>query len=360
MSANSTLSGREQARARRQAMKSGKAGVSQVARPVAQKVAVVEKTAPIAAAKSPVRRQVAPVAAPVAVSAGREAAKQARQKQISGKVRQSSQSTPSPRQRAKSRPEPEQVVEPRAQVSTAEAPKRRTEVKSNRNKVAVKSEPIAQSGGRNVAKAWRQAAATGKAGQSAYKSKGAQSGALAKMANPGASTREIARKIRAEKCSRGKAGCVPTKSAGANRVRQPKDQESSAVGESKTLSGQRVSGTTIGQGKKVMTGAETGACKLVSGTEYLGAEEFSMHCDSTPQASPAKVTMTQTTRGQSISGNEVGYSKKVSGESAGQCSSVTGTEYIPADQSALFCGADSKAKSAVQAFSVMSSVSQER
>jgi len=358
MSVNSTLSGREQARAHRQAMKSGKTGSSSVARPVA-KVAVVEKTAPVAAVKSPARRQVTQVAAaPVAVAGGREAAKQARQQQKSGKVsRQMQSAAPAPRRKAKERIDSDLVVQQRAKTTTntVQEPKRRPVDR----KVQAKTGAVASSGGRNVAKAWRQAGATGRTGQDAYKSKGSQSGALAKMANPGASTRDIAKKIRADKCTRGKAGCAPAKTAGAKRVRQSRDQDSSSqVGESKTLSGQTVSGTTIGQGKKVMTGAETGACKLVSGTEYLGAEEFSMHCDTTPDAKPAKVTMTQTTRGQTISGNEVGNSKKVSGDAAGQCSAITGTEYIPADQSAMFCGTNAPVKNTVQAFSVMSPATQ--
>lgn len=352
MSVNSTLSGREQARAHRQAMKTGKTGSSSIARPAA-KVAVVEKTAPVAAVKSPARRQVTQVAAaPVASAAGREAAKQARQQQKSGKVsRQMQSAAPAPRQKAKDRMKPEHVIEQRAKATPSEAPTRRP----TDRKVKAKTGAVASSGGRNVAKAWRQAGATGKTGQDAYKSKGSQSGALAKMANPGASTRDIAKKIRADKCTRGKAGCAPAKTASSKRVRQSKDQDSSStVGESRTLSGQRVSGTEFGQGKKVMTGAETGACKLVSGTEYLGAEEFSMHCDTTPDAKPAKITMTQTTRGQTISGNEVGNSKKVSGDAAGQCSAITGTEYIPADQAALFCGTNAPAKNTAKSFSVMS------
>ncbi|MEA3405431.1 MAG: CsoS2 family carboxysome shell protein [Pseudomonadota bacterium] len=362
MSANSTLSGREQARAHRQGQKSGKKGkatspVAPVSRPTA-KVAPA-KAAPVAAAKSPARRPVAPApTAPVAVAGGRAAAKQARHQQKSGKVSQQMQSTPDPRRGAKQRKKPENMIEQKSssQAVPSQAPKRRT----TDRKIIAKAEPIAQSGGRNVAKAWRQAGAQGRVGQDAYKSKGSQSGALAKMANPGASTRDIAKKIRAAKCTRGSSGCAPVETASAKRVRQSKDRGTSSLqaGESKTLSGETVSGTTIGQGKKVMTGAETGACKVVSGTEYLGAEEFSMHCDTTPDAKPAKITMTQTTRGQTISGNEVGSSKSVTGDAAGQCSSITGTEYIPADQSALFCGADTPANPTVKAFSVMSPATQ--
>ncbi len=361
MSGN-TQSGRAAARAHRLGQKAGKNGkATSTSAPATRPTAKVAPAAakPVAA-KSPARRPVAPVAAPVASAAGREAAKQARQQQKSGKVSKG-QSTPSqnPHPKAKKAMQDQKpLVEPRAKDAT------KTETATRRpvdRKVNVKSEAVATSGGRNVAKAWRQAGAKGKVGQSAYKSKGSQSGALAKMANPGASTREIARKIRAERCTKGKSGCAaPAETASAKRTRQSKERSDmpSKVGESNTLSGQTVSGTQVGQGRKVMTGAETGQCQLVSGTEYLGAEEFAGSCETQPSAQPAKVTQTQTTRGQVVSGNEVGRSQSVTGDESGQCSAVTGTEYIPADQSQMFCGADAPVKSTVNAFTVMSQPSQ--
>jgi len=363
MSGNTlTQSGRQAARAHRQGQKGGKMGkATSTSTPASRPTAKVTpaKAAPVAAAKSPARRPVAPVAAPVASASGREVAKQARQQQKSGKVSKGP-STPSQNPHPKAKKalqEQKPLIEPRAKDTTkAEKSRRPTD-----RKVNVKSEAVATSGGRNVAKAWRQAGAKGKVGQSAYKSKGSQSGTLAKMANPGASTREIARQIRAERCTKGKSGCAaPAESASAKRTRQSKERSDapSKVGESNTLSGQTVSGTQVGQGRKVMTGGETGACQLVSGTEYLGAEEFAGSCETQPSAQPAKVTYTQTTRGQVVSGNEVGNSESVTGDQAGQCSAVTGTEYIPADQSAVFCGADASVKSTVNAFTVMSQPSQ--
>jgi hypothetical protein len=175
------------------------------------------------------------------------------------------------------------------------------------------------------------------------------------LANPDASTREIAKQVRAEKCAKGK-----TCSTGGSRpMRQPRNSESlpQKVGESQTLSGQSVSGTQVGQGEKKMTGAETGACQLVSGTEYLGSEEFHTNCGSQPEAKPAKVTQTQTTRGQSVSGTEVGRAEKMTGNETGTCSSITGTEYLPADQSQMYCGA-TPAKAKATGFSVMSQPAQ--
>ena len=364
MSGN-TQSGRAAARAHRQGQKAGKssasasrpsAKVAPVAKVVAETTSAPAPAATPAPAQSPARRSVAPSSAPVAVAGGREAAKQARAQQKSGKVsRTQSSQNPHPKAKAKMKDQ-EPLVQPREKTAETSAPKRTSDRKVNAN-----TGPVVQSGGRNASKAFRKAGSKGKAAQAAFKTKGSQSGAVAKMANPDASTREIARKIRAERCTKGKQGCVPAESSGAKR-RQAKENRSGApakVGETSTLSGQSVTGTQVGQGRKVMTGAETGACKLVSGTEYLGAEEFAGSCDTTPDAKPAKVTQTATTRGQVVSGTEVGNSESVTGDMAGQCSAVTGTEYIPADQSALFCGADAPAKSAQTAFSVMSPANQQ-
>lgn len=361
MSGN-TQSGREAARAHRQGQKTGKNRTSQPTRPTAKVAPRAEQTAtpaatPAPAAQSPVRRPVAPTSAPVAVAGGREAAKQARQQQKTGKVSRT-QGTPNPHPKAKAKmKDQEPLVQPREKTAESTAPNRNTD----RKKVNTNTGPVAQSGGRNASKAYRKAGSKGKSAQSALKSKGTQSGVVAKMANPDASTREIAKQIRAERCTKGKQGCAPAESAGAKR-RQAKEQRPgvpSKVGETTTLSGQSVTGTQVGQGRKVMTGAETGACQLVSGTEYLGSEEFAGSCDTQPSAQPAKVTQTQTTRGQIVSGNEVGNSESVTGDRTGQCSAITGTEYIPADQSQMFCGTDAAVKSAQTAFTVMSQPSQE-
>ncbi|MGC9386765.1 MAG: CsoS2 family carboxysome shell protein, partial [Hydrogenovibrio sp.] len=253
---------------------------------------------------------------------------------------------PHPKAKAKQKPE-EPIVEPRQAKAEkpAKRPERRTGVKAQGN--------VSQPSGRLQSKAYRQAQAKGKVGQDAFKSKGgSQSGAKAKLANPDASTREIAQQVRAERCAQGK-----TCSTGSTRpMRQPRHAQEAPpkVGESKTLHGQSVSGTQVGQGEKKLTGAEYGACQLVSGTEYLGAEEFSRNCDTQPSPQPAKVTQTQTTRGQVVSGStNVGRGEKMTGNETGTCSAITGTEYLPADQSQMFCGA-TPAKPKAAGFSVMS------
>ena len=354
-----SVGGRDAARKHRQGQKTGKSQATPT-RPtanIASKAAApapIATTAPAAApAPAPVRRQVAPVAAPVAVAGGREAAKQARAQQKSGKVnRTQGTANPHPKAKAKTKDQ-EPVVQPRERTESS-APKRSTD-----RKVVAAAKPVVQAGGRNASKAFRKAGSKGKAAQATLKAQGTSSGAVAKMSNPDASTREIAKTIRAERCTKGKQGCSSATSAGA--IRQAKRKSAGnpeKVGETTTLSGQSVTGTQVGQGRKVMTGAETGACQLVSGTEYLGTEEFAGSCDTQPSAKPAKVTQTATTRGQIVSGTEVGSKENMTGDRAGQCSAVTGTEYIPADQAEILCGSDVSTKPATNAFSIMSQPSQ--
>jgi hypothetical protein len=310
-------------------------------RPQAETVATPAETAP----RTTTTRRKAVAAAPVATAAGRDAAKQHRKTQVSGS-RKSSASPAQIRTNPRMKAKPEPILEPRAKSGNRPAPAPVATSTSNgaERKKGVKKVAAAanMSQGRKMSVAWRKSLGKGKAGQDAYKSKSSQSGAVARISNPDASTREIARQVRAERCSKG--GCATTGSdkgsSAQRRGRQKPVPEKVAF--SKTLSGQTVSGGQVGQGK--MTGAETGSCKLVSGTEYLGAEEFATHCKDVPAAKPAKVSHSTTAKGQMISGNEVGRSASVTGDESGQCQGVTGTDYLPANQSDLFCDSSSSGK----------------
>lgn len=297
-----------------------------------------EAAAPaVAAPQTTTTRRKAVAAAPVATAAGREAAKQHRKTQVSGS-RKSSASPAQIRTNPRMKAKPEPILEPRAKSGNRPAPapvasaSNSAERKKGVKKVAAAAN---MSQGRKMSVAWRKSLGKGRAGQDAYKSKSSQSGAVARISNPDATTREIARQVRAERCSKG--GCATTGSdkgsSSQRRGRQKPVPEKVAI--SKTLRGQTVSGGQVGQGK--MTGAETGSCKLVSGTEYLSAEEFATHCNDVPAAAPAKVSHSTTAKGQVVSGNEVGRSTSVTGDESGACQGVTGTDYLPANQSDLFC-----------------------
>ncbi|VAW47148.1 Carboxysome shell protein CsoS2 [hydrothermal vent metagenome] len=321
-------SGRSQAIARRKSRGNSAA----TAAPIATKRAA-RGVAPqaVTTVKTSVRTSVSS-SQPIVVAEGREMAKQRRKQLMSG---QSTSAKSQPASRTRQKPKPEATIEPRAKSEV----KPRSSVNSATNgRAQVKSTVVEASSGRMLSKARRKSKAKGQAGVAAYKSSGGAASIVAKACNPEASGRDIAKSVRTERGKRGKSGGVSSSDVSKRRQSRKKRSGGSVdkVGFSETLSGQVVSGTQVGQGQ--LTGAERGDCQLVSGTEYLGMEEFSAHCSEAPAPATTKVTMTQTTKGQTISGNRMGQVKTVTGDRAGLCSGVTGTEYLPADQGSTFCG----------------------
>jgi hypothetical protein len=282
---------------------------------------------------------------PVVVAEGRTAAQKRRTTQLRGNSGYQKKTSENPHPKAKAmQARAEAKAESQVEAAPAKveiAPKAMTPTQgSSRNEVKATSAATKSNPGRGMSRAYRKARTLGKSGETAYKTKGSQAGAVARMNNPDASARDIARDVRAERCSRGKT-CGTAQNSNAKRNRKNENAAPEKVGYSTTLKGQGVSGTLVGQGRA--TGAETGACQTVSGTEYLSSEEFNTHCSSTPEAGAAKVTRTQTTRGETISGTTVGNAKAVTGDRAGACTALTGTEYLPADQAEQFCGTKSAA-----------------
>ena len=108
------------------------------------------------------------------------------------------------------------------------------------------------------------------------------------------------------------------------------------VNVSRTTHGRTVTGTLVGGSTKI-TGDEYGACHGITGTEYIGAELQKQLCGTEPAASPAKVGVARTWQDQPVSGTQVGRSEKVTGDEYGACKSVTGTPYIGRDRYEEFC-----------------------
>lgn len=144
--------------------------------------------------------------------------------------------------------------------------------------------------------------------------------------------RAIARARRAALCLNGRGNDPACRPSG--RVRSRSVPVKVEIGT--TLSGTPVSGTQVERSSKV-TGTESGSCRAVTGTEYIGAEQYEKLCTSTPPAAPAKVSVSNTSRNQRVSGVELGRSAKVTGDEYGACKTVTGTEYLSADQFESFC-----------------------
>ncbi|MDP2027492.1 CsoS2 family carboxysome shell protein [Sulfuriferula sp.] len=157
---------------------------------------------------------------------------------------------------------------------------------------------------------------------------GGQSGAMS-----GLGGRDAARARRETLCQQGRGDDPACRPSG--RVR-PKPAAPVKVETGTTLRGTGVTGTQVERSGKV-TGIEAGSCRAITGTEYIGAEQYGKLCVSTPEAAPAKVSVGTTSRGQRVSGTEVGRSVKVTGDEHGTCKAVTGTEYLGTEQFEAFC-----------------------
>lgn len=112
------------------------------------------------------------------------------------------------------------------------------------------------------------------------------------------------------------------------------------VAVTETLRGGRItSGGATGRSQKV-TGDERGSCHPVTGSEYVGREQFDDFCQRKPEPGSAKVSFSQTTRGQIISGSKSGRARQVTGNESGTCKVVTGTPYAGVDQFRGYCGVE--------------------
>lgn len=103
-----------------------------------------------------------------------------------------------------------------------------------------------------------------------------------------------------------------------------------------TLSGQSVTGTMV-ERSKIVTGNEPGSCRTITGTEYIGSEQFDALCSARPAPAPAKVGVSSTVRERRVTGTEVGRSQLVTGDEIGACKGITGTEYLAAQHYDEFC-----------------------
>ena len=111
------------------------------------------------------------------------------------------------------------------------------------------------------------------------------------------------------------------------------------VGLTKTLRGGSVTGTMVGRRER-MTGDEPGSCRNVTGDDYVGQEQYSGFCNSAPQPQDRKVGVSGTLKGKAVTGTMTGRSGTVTGDEPGSCKAVTGTPYAGTDQYEGFCSTD--------------------
>ncbi|MFO8154916.1 MAG: CsoS2 family carboxysome shell protein [Thiohalospira sp.] len=175
--------------------------------------------------------------------------------------------------------------------------------------------------GRMEARARREAMSKqGKNGIEAHRN-GLSSAQMLKQKNPEISSREIARNVRAMRSARG-ARAESKSSASTGRPSAPTGKQR------QSRRHRDMTGTKVHHSDQT-TGDEYGLCQSVTGTEYFSSEVFDEFCQGEPPQVPRKVENSSTYTGHNIttSGNVV-RSEKVTGDDRGGCQNVTGTEYV--------------------------------
>lgn len=117
---------------------------------------------------------------------------------------------------------------------------------------------------------------------------------------------------------------------------KPEDRK---VGVSQTLKGKPISGTLTGRSSKV-TGDEPGTCKAITGTPYAGMEQYRGYCaPDAAQLASARTAVRKSTPGSVMTGIQPGIGGTLTGAHKGACETVSGTPYLGADQFAAVCPA---------------------
>lgn len=117
---------------------------------------------------------------------------------------------------------------------------------------------------------------------------------------------------------------------GAPGVAPPK------VGASRTLSGGAVTGSMVGRHKS-MTGDEAGSCRNITGDDYIGQEQYGQFCETVPSRKERKVGVSATLGGERVTGTMTGRAGRVTGDEPGTCKSITGTPYVGIEQYSEHC-----------------------
>ena len=109
----------------------------------------------------------------------------------------------------------------------------------------------------------------------------------------GATGRQVSMQRRKALSLAGRAGLATsssTRASGRMKARAVDVAAPSKVEVGHTLAGQPVTGTLVERSRKV-TGNEPGSCKSITGTEYIGGEQFDTLCKTRPAPAPSKVAV---------------------------------------------------------------------
>lgn len=113
--------------------------------------------------------------------------------------------------------------------------------------------------------------------------------------------------------------------------------------------GLAITGSAVGRSQRV-TGDEDGACREITGSQYLTPARRQVHCggpqptipghDRADPVSGAKVKVSETWGGSAITGIDVEHDPRVTGEAPGTCAVITGSPYQGATSTAGWCEAE--------------------
>ncbi|MDD5391001.1 MAG: CsoS2 family carboxysome shell protein [Gallionellaceae bacterium] len=339
-SATSVLSGKELARERRRAISQN--GRSAMAKKTGAPASVA-RPAPAATTMAAPVTLPAPVATSSAggISSGREVSRSRRammatsgKNGVAGKSAPAqsarvSTAAPAPAITATSAPEAETVAETLFEPETA----LESLCDIVEGQPASESPSGAEMLARDICRARRQALSSqGKRAMPVRPGSGVAASARRNgNGNGNTNGRDLAQQRRVELSQNGRGKTGVSRPSGRVRPAAPPKVE---VGT--TLSGQSVTGNQVERSNKV-TGNEPGTCRGITGTEYIGGEQFAAFCETRPSPAAAKIGMSATSRGQWVSGTEVGRSTKVTGDEPGSCRPVSGTEYLGSERFSEFC-----------------------
>ncbi len=121
-----------------------------------------------------------------------------------------------------------------------------------------------------------------------------------------------------------------------NSAPAPQDRK---VGVSSTGKGMTVTGTLTDRESKV-TGNEPGSCKAITGTPYAGADSQANFCQAEDAAmATMRNRKLRSTPGMNMTGIQPAVGGVMTGDLKGACEPLTGTPYVGADQFADACPA---------------------
>ncbi len=277
----------------------------------------------------------------LAMSSGGKAAVQSKDRVRDAQTVQSAPAA-QPAQAAQSTEQPKKGCGCGCDGTRAECKTRMRKADKPMSSAAVRSakQHVSRSPGRAASLARREAMSTrGKAGVGKNGMSAAQT---ARAGNPNLSSRDLAKILREQRSKNGGVGQKKSQPCGRTRAKadaHPGGAQDAPwkVGASETVRGQIVTGTMVGRSPDV-TGDEPSTCRPITGTEYLGADIFKQFCQAEPVGAPRKVMLSPTSHGNSVTGNRIGRGVNVTGDEPGTCKNVTGTEYVGADQSQAYCG----------------------